>query len=66
MPVNHTHTNKKVSHEITNNILGNSTHADLTQKFHEPNTYGHRYALFVNIQHEGTFSHVMILVSPKF
>ena len=37
VPVNHNCVNGKVAHEITNNILGNPVHADLSKKFHEPN-----------------------------
>ena len=37
VPVNHNCVNSKVAHEITNNILGNPVHADLANKFHEPN-----------------------------
>ena len=37
VPVNHNCVNSKVVHEITNNTLGNLVHADLANKFHEPN-----------------------------
>jgi len=37
VPVNHNCVNSKIAHEITNNILGNPVHADLANKFHEPN-----------------------------
>jgi len=37
VPVNHNCVNSKVAHEITNNILRNPDHADLANKFHEPN-----------------------------
>ena len=37
VPVNHNCVNGKVAHEITNNILGNPVHADMSKKFHEPN-----------------------------
>ena len=37
VPVNHNYVNGKVVHEITNNILVNPVHADLSKKSHETN-----------------------------
>ncbi len=65
VPVTHNPMNKKVAHEITNNIIGNPMCEDLTQKFHEPNM-GTDMHCFLTYNKKCTLSHVMILVSPEF